>query len=79
MPLMDLSSCTVIVPLPDAEVLTGGTSWSPLRLTLTSVADAMPAPPASTLASNTMMAKLNRDLRKIVSIYLPPWGFGLGF
>jgi hypothetical protein len=24
---------TVIVPFPDAEVLTGGTSWSPDRLT----------------------------------------------
>jgi len=34
LPLTDLSSFTVIVPLPDAEVLTGGTSSSPLSVTL---------------------------------------------
>jgi hypothetical protein len=34
LPLTDLSSFTVIVPLPDAEVLTGGTSSLPLSVTL---------------------------------------------
>jgi hypothetical protein len=34
LPLTDLSSFTVMVPLPDAEVLTGGTSSAPLIVTL---------------------------------------------
>jgi hypothetical protein len=31
--MTDLLGETVMVPFPDAEVLTGGTSWSPDRLT----------------------------------------------
>jgi hypothetical protein len=34
LPLTDLSDEITMVPLPDADVFTGGTSWSPLRLTL---------------------------------------------
>jgi hypothetical protein len=33
LPLTDLLGETVMVPFADAEVLTGGTSWSPDRLT----------------------------------------------
>jgi hypothetical protein len=33
LPLTDLSGETVMVPFPDADVLTGGTCWSPDRLT----------------------------------------------
>jgi hypothetical protein len=34
LPLTDMSSFTVTVPLPDAEVVTGGTSSAPLSVTL---------------------------------------------
>src|SRR5689334_3100045 len=34
LPLTDLSSATLMEPLPEAEVVTGGTSWLPLRVTL---------------------------------------------
>src|SRR6266849_2389283 len=34
LPLTDLSLFTVMVPLPEAEVATGGTSWPPLSVTL---------------------------------------------
>jgi hypothetical protein len=49
LPLTDLSGETVIVPFADAEVLTGGTSWSPASLTskpcvLAAMAFAHPSP-----------------------------------
>jgi hypothetical protein len=37
-PLTDLSGETVMAPVADAEVPTGGTSWSPDRLTFSSSA-----------------------------------------
>jgi hypothetical protein len=39
-PLTDLSAVIVIVPVPDAEVVTGGISSAPVSLTLTSTAQA---------------------------------------
>src|SRR4051812_19026619 len=41
-PLTDLSSLMVIVPLPEADVVTGGTSCSPVSLTETFSASAVP-------------------------------------
>jgi hypothetical protein len=65
LPLTDLSSFTVIVPLPDAEVLTGGTSSSPLSVTLLplkkvfveSHAEPIVSHPASINAVNTIIAE----------------------
>jgi hypothetical protein len=34
LPLTDLSDEITMLPLPDAAVLTGGTSWSPVNLSL---------------------------------------------
>jgi hypothetical protein len=35
LPLTDLFAATVIVPFPEADVFTGGTSCAPLSVTLT--------------------------------------------
>jgi hypothetical protein len=47
LPLTDLSSPMLNLPLPDAVVVTGGVSSAPLRVTLTSFAQAEPMPSAT--------------------------------
>src|SRR5450631_1641608 len=43
-PLTDLSAATVMVPVPDADVVTGGVSCAPVKLTFRSTARADPLP-----------------------------------
>src|SRR5260221_8087336 len=43
LPLTDLSEPTIMVPLPDAEVVTGGTSCAPLNVTFVPDISAAPA------------------------------------
>src|SRR5271170_8215369 len=50
LPLTDLSSPILILPSPLASVVTAGTSWSPVRVTLTSLAFATVKLAASSVA-----------------------------
>jgi hypothetical protein len=50
-PVTVLSAPMVILPAPVAEVVTAGTSWSPVSFTATSSAFATPNAAASTVAS----------------------------
>src|SRR5882762_6164164 len=43
-PLTDLSAATVMVPVPDADVVTGGVSCAPVKLIFRSTAKADPVP-----------------------------------
>src|SRR5262245_39134189 len=56
LPLTDLSAPTVMVPLPVAEVVTGGTSWLPLSTTFTSWLQDIPGHPAMSTATAPMTA-----------------------
>src|ERR1700730_17843939 len=47
-PLTDLSAPTVMVPVPDADVVTGGVSCAPVKLILRSAAKAAPLPMTNT-------------------------------
>ena len=76
LPLTDLSSFTVIVPLPDAEVLTGGTSSAPLSVTLSplntdfveSQAELIVSHPASANAAKVTIAGI--ALRNIAETFM---------
>jgi hypothetical protein len=75
LPLTDLSDETTIVPLPDAAVLTGGTSWSPLSVTL--IPSLVPAvvveQPAETInAMAKTAANDGQNFKCTVFIDLPP-------
>jgi hypothetical protein len=67
LPLMDLSVPTVIVPLPDADVFTGGTSWVPFSMTFVPAAITIPVPPAKT-PTIAMTTSMNCDFREIACI-----------
>src|SRR4026209_868340 len=54
LPLTDLSAPNVIVPKPGAAVVTGGTSWAPLKLTWVLLVPDVPAQPAKTSAAAPM-------------------------
>src|SRR6186713_265286 len=54
LPLTDLSAPTVIVPKPLAAVVTGGTSWAPLKVTWVLLVPDVPAQPAKTSAAAPM-------------------------
>src|SRR5262245_65623126 len=68
LPLIDWSAATVIVPLPVALVVTGGTSWLPLSVTLTSTAEATPTPIATTLVITPINAQSVRLIVCLLSI-----------
>src|ERR1700681_545079 len=59
LPETEPSSAIVIVPLPAADVVTGGTSLAPDSVTLTSAASAVaaPRPPTSRGATNARVRK----------------------
>jgi hypothetical protein len=57
LPVIAWSAATVIVPLPVALVVTGGTSWLPLSVTLASTAEATLAPIATRIAITPVIAK----------------------
>src|ERR1700674_285702 len=59
LPLTDLSAGTAIVPLPEAAVLTAGTSLLPLRLTLP--LSAMPIVEQPDRASAAVKTQILRD------------------
>src|SRR4030081_4155709 len=67
LPLIYWSAATVIVPLPVALVVTGGTSWLPLSVTLASEAEATPTPIATRIAITPNIAK---SVRLIVCLLL---------
>src|SRR5262249_11191742 len=68
LPLIDWSAATVIVPLPVALVVTGGTSWLPLSVTLTSTAEATPTLIATTVAITPNNAQSVRLIVCLLSI-----------
>src|SRR6266700_1020223 len=70
LPLIDWSAATVIVPLPVALVVTGGTSWLPLSATLASAAEAMPTPIATRLAITPNNAKSERLIACLLLLML---------
>ncbi|MGH8648814.1 MAG: hypothetical protein ACREUP_05855, partial [Burkholderiales bacterium] len=81
LPLTDLSSFTVIVPLPDPGVLTGGTSSSPLSVTLLplkkvfveSHAEPIVSHPASTNDVDTTIADIAARNTLWIFIGLSRW------
>src|SRR5499425_1248076 len=69
LPLIDWSAATVIVPLPVALVVTGGTSWPPLSTTLVSTAEATLTPIARMV---TIMPSIAQSVRLIVCLLSIP-------
>src|SRR5262245_66376193 len=79
LPLTDRSAPTVILPLPDPEVVTGGDSWLPLRATSTALPPPPPplscmlAQPARRIAITPTPAHTDRPImRRHPCIDLPP-------
>src|SRR5215467_9329393 len=70
LPLIDWSAATVIVPLPVALVVTGGTSWPPLSTTLTSTAEATLTPIARRVTITPSIAQNVRLIVCLLSIRL---------
>src|SRR6059036_1077327 len=68
LPAIDWSAATVIVPLPVAVVVTGGTSWLPLSVTLTSTAEATPTPIAMRIAITPNIAASVRLIEYLLLI-----------
>src|SRR5215831_2143637 len=68
LPLTDLSSPTVIVPVPEALVVTAGTSWLPLSATLTSAAWARLAREATSIAAALILARSIRLIVHLLSV-----------
>src|SRR5262249_42877337 len=68
LPLIDWSAATVIVPLPVALVVTGGTSWPPLSVTLTSTAEATPTPVATRVTTTPSIVQSARLIVCLLSI-----------
>src|SRR5215813_4743918 len=68
LPLIDWSAATVIVPLPVALVVTGGTSWPPLSVTLASTAEATPTPIATRVTITPSIAQSVRLIVWLLSI-----------
>jgi hypothetical protein len=64
---------TAIVPLPDAAVVTGGTSWLPLSVTMVPPLEDMLAHPATRIAAPPMPAHRDRfTTSRSTFIRLPP-------
>src|SRR5690349_20004745 len=75
LPLTDLSDETLKVPVPDAVVLTGGTSSSPVSLTLTPPSRSPAVVEQPLKISNPMTeaaASIVQNRLLILFIYLPP-------
>src|SRR6266403_1541297 len=62
-PLTDLSAATVMVPVPEADVVTGGVSCAPVKSTFRSAARADPLPMtnAADAISPRKLVKLMKD------------------
>jgi hypothetical protein len=58
----------VIVPLPEALVVTAGTSWLPLSITLTSAAEATPARVTKSIATTLPLARRVRLISRLLSV-----------
>src|SRR5262245_7639695 len=73
LPLTALSSPTTMVPVPEADVFTGGTSWAPLSATLTCWLHDGPGHATRTAAAATApRATAAMRLRRFMD--LPPSG-----
>src|SRR6478735_5611934 len=73
LPETDPSSATVMVPLPAADVVTGGTSLAPDSATLTSAASAEPAAnPPTNMAAARMRIREGYAVARIMGNSL--WG-----
>jgi hypothetical protein len=66
-PLTDLSAATVIVPVPDADVVTGGVSSAPVKFSFRSTAKA--EPPITTSATEATSMRTLRGLNDLCIIY----------
>jgi hypothetical protein len=64
LPLTDLSSFTVIVPLPEAEVVTGGFCSAPLSVTLLPVNTAFVESHAELIVSHPLSASAAETIAK---------------
>src|SRR5260370_35632614 len=85
-PLTDLSAAIVIVPVPDADVITGGVSCAPVKLIFTSTAKADPLPTMNTAEAisprmlvrlmKRFISRLHRHVVRFRSLILvrPPIG-----
>lgn len=73
LPLTALSGATVMVPLPEAEVVTGGTSWLPLSAILTAWLQDAPGYPAIKIAAApTIPNRVCLTIRFCRFIGIPP-------
>ncbi|MGB7542254.1 MAG: hypothetical protein WBM28_09595, partial [Burkholderiales bacterium] len=72
LPLTDLSAPTVIVPTPEADVVTGGTSSAPLSVTFTPPPEDIPAHPASRMAAALMPTQKTRPIACRFAFILSP-------
>src|ERR1700682_3848512 len=69
-PLTDLSAAIEIVPVPDADVVTGGVSSAPVNFTFKSTAKTDPLNASAAVVTSAQILRMLNDLLMINSIAL---------